>query len=246
MKKIILSIAIASILGVCSPTEIIAKTPEKTAILLPINNTNDQRTAELLWNNLSTNIYEHDHNKLISPEKTKVLIQGAGYSFGDQLTQLDSPEKRIALQNKMGTDGLIFITVDDVNVSLKKNPLKPTTIKNIKGKAVLYVDGIEEKEFNIEGIETEKISGTALKTILIIAGSIATDHNGLATVASIAAISDPVIRGEVIDGVLALSGPLGNKIETLLFEKGILKENPYKKAIDNAVASVAEDIEKNI
>lgn len=246
MKKLILSVAIASILGVYTPIETIAKTPEKTAILLPINNTNDQQTAELLWKELSTNIYEHDHNKLVKPEELQTLIKGAGYSYGDQLTQLDSPEKKMTLQDKLGADGLIFLTVEDIKVSLKKNPLKPTTTKSVKGKAVLYVDGIEEETYDIDGVEVEKISKGALKTIVVIGASLAKDQDVLAAVTAIAAVEDPKVRGEVIEGVLALSGPLGNKIETLLFEKGILKENPYKKAIDNAIASVAEKIEKNI
>lgn len=248
MKKTLTVLTLAALLGACTSTQEQGTTTKtektavaqqeinvtKAAILMPINNTNDQDTAELLWTELSKGAASKSE-KVMAGEEVEKLFKAAGYSYGDQLTQLDTPEKKVAFQEKLGADGLVYLTVEEIDSSLGKNPFKPTTTRTVKGKATLYVNGVEARTYDIEGTETKKISKEVLQTAMTIGAAFATDMDAMGAIVSIAAIADPVMRSEVAEAVLAMAGPAGTKLQTLMFEKGMLEESPYKAAVDNAV-----------
>lgn len=256
MKKKLAILAVLTLLGACTSTE---KTDNKTtakvtvkkeaevnvtkeAMLIPINNTNDQNTAKLLWSELSKGLSANS-DKFMTGQEVEKLVKAAGYTYGDQLTQLDTVEKKLNFQTKLnveGLDGLVFLTVNEIDSSLSKNPFSPKTTRIVKAKAVLYVNGVEARTYDIEGTETKKISKEVLSTILTIGGAFATDKDMEAVIISIMAITDPAMRTEVAEAVLAMSGSLGTKLETLMLEKGILKESPYQVAINNAVENATK------
>jgi len=241
-KKITLILVI--ILGVFTSINLMAQNEinvTKAAILMPINNTNDQNTAELLWSELSKGAASKSE-KIMAGEEVEKLLKASGYSYGDQLTQLDTPEKKIEFQEEIGIDELIYLTIEDIDSSLGKNIFKPTTTRTIKGKAVSYVNGVEISTYDIEGTETKKISKKVLKTVMVIGGAFVTDMDAMGAVASIVAIADPVIRNEVAEAVLAMAGPAGTKLQTLMFEKGILEESPYKAAVNSAVENTVKNL----
>lgn len=256
MKKKLAILAVLTLLGACTSTQnmedktttkaTVQKESEvnvtKEAILIPINNTNDQTNAKLLWTELSKEVSAHSDKFMTGPEVEK-LVKATGYSYGDQLTQLDTVEKKLNFQTKLnveGLDGLVFLTVDEIDSSFSKNPFSPKTTRTVKAKAVLYVNGVETRTYDIEGTEIKKVSKEALGIILTIGGSFATDHDIEGAIVSILAITDPEMRSEVAEAVLAMSGSLGTKLETLMLEKGILKESPYQVAINKAVENATK------
>lgn len=258
MKKKLAILAVLTLLGACTSTENkenkagtevnVTKEAEinvtKEAMLIPINNTNDQTNAKLLWTELSKGLSEKS-DKFMTGEEVEKLVKASGYTYGDQLTQLDTVEKKLNFQTKLnveGLDGLVFLTVDEIDSSFSKNPFSPKTTRTVKAKAVLYVNGVEARTYDIEGTETKKISKEALATILAIGGSFATDNDMLGVIVSVMAITDPGMRAEVANAVLAMSGPLGTKLETLMLEKGILKDSPYQVAINNAVKNAEKSL----
>ncbi len=264
MKKIILIILIVLGLGACTSTEVASENNselkvteresgveiktikeiaplKKVAILLPINNTNDQNTADLFWKEISEQVSEIEGSQVLAPEEVENRINALGYDFGDQLLQVDTVEERKKLQEDLGVDGIVYFSVDEIKVSLEKS-LRPTTLKKVKAKSTLYVDGEKIRVYDITGVDINRISNRALFTILKIGGSFALDQDLLALIFAIEAIVDPVIRKEVIDGVLAMTGPVGAKFQTLLYEKEMLKESPFKLAIDNAVGAVINSL----
>ena len=264
MKKFFLIISIIFGLVACTSTEVASgnnselKDPEiesrveiktvkeispleKVAILIPINNTNDQNTADLFWKEISEQVTQIDGAQVLAPEEVKNRIKSLGYDFGDQLLQLDTVDERKKLQESLNVDGIFYFSVEEIKVSLKKS-LRPTTLKTVKAKSTLYVDGEESKVYDITGIDINRISNRALFTILKISASFALDHDLLGLIFAIEAIADPVIRKDVIDGILAMTGPMGAKFQTLLYEKKVLKESTFKLAIDNAVGAIINSL----
>lgn len=257
MKKTLLVLTLAALLGACTSMQegkATAKT-EKTAvaekkvevknaaILLPINNTNDQDTAELLWANLSKNA----EKKAMSREEVEKKLKTAGYSYGDQLVQLDTAEKKVELQNKLGTEELVYLTVEEISSSLSKNPFSPSTTRLVKGEAKLYVNGVEVQTYEINGSETKKISKDVLTLTLKIGTEFVSSTSDMeaalrTAIVSIQAITDEKMRSEVAEAVLAVAGPAGTKLQTLMFEKGLLDESPYQTAVNEAAKKFSKTL----
>lgn len=249
MKKGLLIVALIATLGACSaaektgtkePIKIVKVDYQKRAILLPINNTNDQPNADLFWKELSKS--QQTDSKTIDSKTVKKEMNKIGYSLGDQLTQLTTVDKKINFQNKIGADNLVFLTVNKIDTSLSKNPFNPKTTKTVSGTISIFENGKEINKFNVEGQEDYKISAEALKTALTIGKQMGKNQDYMAAYNSIKVITDPKLRGEVSEAVLALSGPLSTKLSTLMQEKGLLKGSPYKGAIDKAVKEISKSI----
>ncbi len=244
MKKKLFILALATLLGACTATEKktekVAEAPKevhlsKAAIMMPINNTNDQNTAEMLWEDFTAEEIEVNGDKVMAAAEVEKISKAAGYSYGDQLTQLDTPEKKVAFQEKFGADGLVYLTVEDIHSKLNPNPFSPTTERVVDGEAVVYVDGVEVATYDVAGTEVKKISKEVLQLSLEIGNQLVQDQDIEAALLAILALSNPEIRAQVADAVLAISGPTGTKLETLMYERGLIEESPYKGAVTAAV-----------